>query len=80
MMLGRAMKPIKWNNPQKVFCDFTCILHSPLSINEIRGVGKVCKDVTYTLTYTNRLMDFRFFVTSFLKMTRGVNWYIIPFL
>ena len=65
MMLGRAMKPIKWNNPQKVFCDFTCILHSPLSINEIRGVGKVCKDVTYTL-YLHKPFDgfqiFRHFV------------------
>ena len=35
--------------PEKVFCDFTCILHSPLKINALGCVGKVCKKTTYTL-------------------------------
>ena len=35
--------------PEKVFCDFTCILHSPLKINALECVGKVCKKTTYTL-------------------------------
>ena len=34
---------------QIVFFDFTCILHSLLIFNRLECVGKVCKEVTYTL-------------------------------
>ena len=33
---------------KKVFLDFTCILHSPLSYNKLEGVGNVCKILSYT--------------------------------
>ena len=43
--------------PEKVFCDFTCILHSPLKINALECVGKVCKKTTYTLYPTHILLE-----------------------